>query len=85
MCKSMPPFANEVGLQKQARRKKNFQGGTTEKRPKISKQDQKIALLSLFQREGRQRKRSKNSTSKSPSTISVPCMWPHAADAHEQQ
>jgi len=55
-------------------------GGPTEKKPKIGKKYQKIALFSLFQEGGEQKrpknskKMAKNSTFKPLSTILVPCM-----------
>jgi len=43
----------------QGRRQKIFQGGATEKRPKISKKYRKIALFSLFQRGATEKKTEK--------------------------
>jgi len=50
------------GIQDQERRQKDFQGwgGQRKKRPKNSKKDRKIALLSLF-RDGTTEKRPNNS------------------------
>jgi len=48
---------NQCG-QGQGRRQKNFQGRPTKKRSKNSKKYRKVAILSLFQEGGSQRKKN---------------------------